>query len=155
MNEGATKLSWSALEYEVKERSNDWFWALGVIAVTAALTAIIYNNYFFAALILISAGLLWFFAIKAPDIVTYSLTEKGLKVRSHFYPYENIHTFWLQKEEKPLLFVKTERFFIPVVTIPVEEGLIEEIRDILSEQDIPQEEMKEHPSERIMDTLGF
>jgi hypothetical protein len=45
------KLSWSALEYEEKIRSSDWFWALGIIVVTSSVAAIIFGNYFFATLL--------------------------------------------------------------------------------------------------------
>ena len=40
------KLEWTALEYEEKERGNDWFWALGVIILASAITSFIYTNYF-------------------------------------------------------------------------------------------------------------
>ena len=35
------KLEWSALEYEEKERSRDWFWALGIIVATTKTTTAI------------------------------------------------------------------------------------------------------------------
>ena len=48
------KINWSALEYEVKERSQDWFWALGIIVATSAVAAIIFSDYFFAGLLVLS-----------------------------------------------------------------------------------------------------
>ena len=155
------KLEWSALEYEEKERSQDWFWALGIIVVTSALAAIIYGSDFFAALLIISGVLLGFFAIKAPDLVTYELNSKGLKIRTRLYPYENIKSFWVQKDPtgetrlKPMLFIKSERVFMPIISIPVDEYHLEIIQATFLEKNIPEEEMKEHPSEKIMDALGF
>ncbi len=154
MNEGV-KFSWSAPEYEERERTADWFWAVGVIAVTAAITSIIYSNYFFAILILLGAGLLWHFAIKPPEWITYELTDKGLQIKSHLYPYANIKSFWVEKEEKPALFLRTERFFMPVLSIPIERGDTEVIENIFLDKQVLEEEMKEHPSEKIMDRLGF
>ena len=148
-------ISWSAPEYEERERSSDWFWALGIIAVTAALTAIIYRNYFFAILILLSGGLLYMFAHKSPEWIDYELTEKGLRIKARLYLYENIFSFWVQRGEKPLLFVKTERFFIPIISIPINADLAPEIREKFLEKDVPEEEMVEHVSEKIMDFLGF
>jgi hypothetical protein len=58
------KLSWSAPEYEEKERSRDWFWALGIIVATSSIAAIIFNDYFFAVLLILSGILLGFFAVK-------------------------------------------------------------------------------------------
>lgn len=155
------KLVWSALEYEEKDRSPDWFWALGVIIVTGSIAAIIFGNYFFAALLIISGLLLGFFARKKPEMVTYELNERGLKIRSRLYPYENIKSFWVQLGKspgsgvKPILFIHSERAFMPIISIPIDETIAEDIYNIFMSQNIPEEEMREHPSERIMEVLGF
>jgi hypothetical protein len=154
-------LQWTALEYEEKDRDSDWFWALGIIVVTSSLAAIIYSNYFFAVLIILSGGLLGFFAKKKPDTVLYELNEKGLRIRSRMYPYENIKSFWVQIAHpdditsKDLLFIKSERFFMPILTVPIDVSMASDIRDIMLDRNIPEEEMREHASEKIMDRLGF
>ncbi len=155
------KLEWSALEYEERERDRDWFWALGVIIIAASLAAIIFENYFFAILIILSGVLLGFFANKKPDVISYELNERGLKVRSRLYPYENIKSFWVQVAhpermlDKSILFIKSERLFMPVISVPIDETLAEDIQSIMLAKNIPEEEMREHPSEKIMDRLGF
>jgi hypothetical protein len=159
MNE-EEKFSWSALEYEEKERSTDWFWALGVIVVTGAITAIIYNNYFFSALLILGGILLGVFAKKKPATITYELNDKGFKVGSYFYPYENIKAFFVQehsdtKNHKPTLFIKSMRVFMPIISIPIENGWVENIQNLMLEKNIKEEEMREHISDKIMDYFGF
>jgi hypothetical protein len=150
------KLEWSALEYEEKERGNDWFWALGIIVVASSITSFIYGNYFFGLLLIIGGILLWVFAVKKPDLVFYELNEKGLKIKNRLYPYENIKSFWVQKgEEKSTLFIKSERLFLPIISMPIELNSTEEIKKFMLSNKVPEEEMKEHPSEKIMDSLGF
>lgn len=155
------KLEWSALEYEEKERNADWFWALGIIVVTSAIASLIYGNYFFAILVVLSGILLGFFAIKKPDMVFYELNEKGLKIRTRLYLYENIKSFWVQNgssgevELKPTLFIKSERVFMPIISVPIPNNIALEIRAVMIAKDIPLEEMREHVSEKIMDFLGF
>jgi hypothetical protein len=155
------KLVWSALEYEEKDRSQDWFWALGIIVITSSIASIIFGNYFFAALLIISGLLLGYFAMKNPEIVTYELNTKGLKIHSRVYPYENIKSFWIQLGTspevniKPILFVHTERAFLPELAIPINHEVAEDIYSIMTSQNIPEVEMKEHPSEKIMEVLGF
>ena len=156
------KLEWSALEYEEKERNADWFWALGVIIIASSAASIIYGNYFFAILLVLSGILLGFFAKKKPDIILYELNEKGLKIRTRLFPYENIKSFWVQTDLsddragiKPLLFIKSERFFMPIISIPINDSLANEIQFIMLTKNITEEEMKEHPSEKIMEILGF
>lgn len=151
-----TKLEWTALEYEEKERGNDWFWALGVIVVASAITSFIYSNYFFSLFLVIAGILLVIFAVKKPDLVFYELNEKGLKIRNRLFPYENIKSFWIKKDvEKPTLFIKSERSFMPIISMPLDPNHIEEIKNMMLSKNVPEEEMKEHVSEKIMDSLGF
>lgn len=155
------KLIWSALEYEEKDRSRDWFWALGIIVVTSSLASVIFENYFFAILLILSGILLGFFAIKKPDIVTYELNRKGLVIRNRLYPYENIKSFWIQvdlqgeTDTKPIFFIHSERAFMPVLSIPINETLAPDIHATMLAKNIAEVEMKEHASEKIMEVLGF
>lgn len=149
------KLIWSALEYEEKNRSSDWFWALGIIVVTSSIATIIFENYFFATLIILSGILLGFFAIKKPDTIIYELNQKGLTIRNRLYPYENIKSFWIQTELKPILFIHSERAFMPILSMPINETIAEDIHSIMLSKNIAEVEMKEHASEKIMEALGF
>ena len=149
------KLEWSALEYEEKKRNNDWFWALGVIVIAGSIASIIFGNYFFAILLIIGGILLAFFAIKKPEQVPYELNDKGFKMKSRLYPYEKIKAFWVEKENKPMLFIKSERFFMPILSIPIEYSLANKIHDTLLNKEILEEKMTEHPYEKIMESLGF
>ena len=149
------KIEWSALEYEEKERSVDWFWALGIIVVAGSVTSLIYGNYFFAILLILSGILLGFFAIKKPEMVSYELNKKGLKIKTRLFPYESMKSFFVQTTSKPMLFVKSSRMFMPILSMPIEDNLAEDIRSLLLSNNVQEEEMKEGPSERIMERLGF
>src|SRR3989338_8639484 len=117
------KIEWTALEYEERERSGDWFWALGIAVFAASAAAAIYGNYFFAALIILSCGLLGYLAIKKPDLIHYELNEAGVKIESRLYPYENITSCWMEITESPKLFIKTERVFLLNCSGPLEDPL--------------------------------
>jgi len=150
------KIEWTALEYEEKERGNDWFWALGIIIIASVITSFIYANYFFGIFLILGGILLVTFAVKKPDLVFYELNERGLKIRSRLYPYKNIKAFWVQKnEERSILFIKSERMFMPIISMPVKQNIAEEIRNFMLSANVKEEEMEEHISEKIMDSLGF
>lgn len=157
------KIEWSALEYEEKERNPDWFWALGIIVIAGSITSIIFKNYFFALLLIIGGFLIGFFAIKKPENVNYELNKKGLKIKNRLYPYDDINTFWVQeeffdengREFKPTLFIKTKRLIMPMISIPIDNFMGDKIKEIMLSNNILEEEMREHTSEHIMDSLGF
>ncbi len=149
------KLEWSHLEYEEKERNTDWFWALGIIVVAISVTSIIYQNYFFAILIILSGILIAVFAVKKPEMVHYEINQKGLMIKNRLYPYEKIKSFWVQTEKNPTLFIKSERIFMPIISLPIEESSVNEIKNIMLSNQLPEEEMHEHISEKIMESLGF
>lgn len=150
------KIEWSALEYEEKERGNDWFWALGVIVVAGSIASFIYGNLFFGLLLIISGILLGSFAIKKPDLVFYEINQKGLKIKNRLYAYEKIKAFYVKNDiEKPTLFIRSERLFMPVLSIPIKQNDAEEIKNFMLTNNVPETEIKEHISEKIMESLGF
>ena len=158
------KISWSALEYEEKERSKDWFWALGIIVVTSAIAAIIFEDYFFAVLIVIIGALFSFLAVRKPRAISYEVNAKGVQAGTHLYPYGNIHSFWVRSatlrdhEEndvlRPMLFIRIQRLFVPIFSIPIDDSIAENIDAQLKEAGIVEARMQEHPSEHIMEMLG-
>ena len=155
------KLEWDALEYDEKDRGQDWFWALGVVVVAGSIASILFENYFFAALVVISGVMLGFFAVKKPDMIHYEINKKGLKIRNNIYTFDSIKSFWVRTEPKenqinrPALLIHSQRFFLPVISVPIEMESADMIRAIMLEKEIPEEEMQEHISEHLMEVLGF
>ena len=44
---------------------------------------------------------------------------------------------------------------MPILSIPIENEWVEGIQNIMLEKNIKEEEMREHISEKIMESLGF
>lgn len=153
--EESNKIEWSALEYEDKERGSDWYFALGIIVVAGSVASIIFGNYFFAGLLVLGGLLLGFFAKKKPDTIYYELGEKGLRMQNRIYPYDSIKSFYIETEGHPMFIFRSDRFFMPIIAIPVDEEIGEAIRYVMLEKSIPEEKMSEHSSVKIMDRLGF
>lgn len=153
-------LAWTLPEYTHTEKNNDWFWALGIIILCGSITSIIYANYFFAGLLILGGSLMGYFANKAPDLVSYKLTDKGLIMRNRLHPYEEIKSFWVQTPSaengmESLLFIDSGRYFMPIITMPTHTEDREAIRERLLSKGIEEKEMKEHVAVAIMDFLGF
>ena len=144
------------IEYEEKERGNDWFWALGVIILASAITSFIYTNYFFGLFLIIGGILLGTFAVKKPDLVFYELNEKGLKIRNRLYSYNNIKAFLGKKRNRkinPLYKIRKSVYANNLHAYRFKPH--RRNRTYYAFKNVPEEEMKEHVSEKIMDFLGF
>jgi hypothetical protein len=149
------KISWQIEEYEHKERQPDWYWALGIIAVSGIVISIIYANYLFAIFIAIAAGVLYMYSFRHPGIIDIEINKKGVQVKDEFFPYAQIKSFWVEilPEEKRLL-LHTKRLMMPIVVFKIADGLEEDVKHMLRIHS-KEEEMKEPATQRIMDHLGF
>ncbi|MFM7089033.1 MAG: hypothetical protein ACKOW9_05920 [Candidatus Paceibacterota bacterium] len=148
-------INWTLPEHEHREKTNDWYWALGVIVVCGSIAAIMYENYLFAGVLVLSGILMGHFGSTPPETVSYEINSKGFKLKHHTYPYKKIKSFFVGGETAPFLFMKIDRPFMPIIYVPIEKHLSEMIRGKFLSFGIPEEEMKEHPSEKLMDMIGF
>jgi len=146
---------WSGYEHQHEAKSSDWFWALGIIAISAAITSILFGNVLFAILIMVAASTLGILATKEPEFVEFLITDKGLHVGDSFYEYSDIRAFWVEEnEEENTLLVDTLKTFAPHLVIPINEVSPDEVRDMLSAF-VHEEELTEPISYKVLELLGF
>lgn len=148
-------LQWSAYEHEHIERGSDWFWALGVIAVCAALTSLLFSNVLFAIVIIIAAGTIALIAQHPPELHEFEISEKGIRTGPTLHSYESIISFWVETEiSEPTLLVDTTAFMAPNLVIPLGDMNPDEVRAYLGErvEEIPMQEPLAH---KILEIFGF
>ena len=140
-----------------RERSNDWFWAIGLITIFASGVAVWFGNGLFAIFILISGASLILFTLKHPQNITYIIENKGLMMGKNLYPWKSIKSFNIKNNESESfakLFIETSKYFLPIYTIPLPKELVDEIKKTLPEI-LPQSEIEESKSMLFMEKLGF
>ena len=149
-------LRWSAYEHEHIERSVDWFWALGIVAVSVALTSILFSNILFAILIVVAAYTIGILARTPPELVEFELSDRGIRVGKTLHRYDEIISFWVEDElgVNPLLLVDTTKFMSPNLIIPIEGVDPHEVRVFLQER-VEEVPMKEPVSHKILEFLGI
>ena len=146
-------IEWETLEYPLRERRSDWFISVGIIAFAAAIAAVILENYIFAILIIVGATALLLFAARIPKQITIRIFEKGVLMDSLLYPYSSLHSFHINEHEGKLL-LRTNKLFIPILAIHIEDTPPENIIKVLS-QNVRMEEIEESFWEKLMDHFGF
>ena len=150
------KIEWQAHEYEHKERSPDWFWAVGIISVSIAIASIIFGNIIFAILVLIGAFSLSLFANRPPSSLHVAIDEKGVTRGKVFYPYPTLKSFWIDTEHPhKKIILRSEKVFMPLIVVPLGEATdAEQIHENLS-QFLPEEFHSLPFAEKILEYLGF
>jgi len=151
-----TPIRWSAYEHEHIERTSDWFWALGIIAVCVAVTSILFGNVLFALLILVAATTLALLASRPPLFHEFEISERGIRISEEMHTYDEIISFWVETEnnDAPLLLVDTTKFMAPNLIIPIGTTDPGAVRALLREHanEVP---MKEPLYHKVLDVFGL
>ena len=150
------KISWQALEYKRKDKTADWYWAVGLISLAIVVTSFMLHNSLFAILIIISTGILISFSVIAPKIINISINQKGITVGKEMYPFATLDAFWVesQDEENLKILLRSKKLIMPLIAIPLEEIHHLDMREFLL-QYLPEVEMHEPLSQKVMEKLGF
>ena len=156
MPQQSAPIRWQAYEHEHIERGRDWYWALGIIAVCAALISVLFGNSLFGILILVAAATLGLLAKTTPSLIEFELTERGIRVGDVLHRYEEVISFWVEEHDvnPPILLVDTVKWLSPNLVIPIEGVDPREVRAFLSEraEEIP---MKESAAHKILEFFGL
>ena len=150
------KISWKALEYKRKDKTADWYWAVILISLAMVVTSFILHNVLFAVLIIISTGILMSFSMTAPKTVSISINQKGIVVGKEMYPFATLDAFWVESAdgEDQKILLKSKKLIMPLIAIPLEEHHHLDVREFLLNY-LPEVEMHEPLSQKIMEKLGF
>ena len=149
-------ISWQGYEYDHHEKTGDWFWALGIIALSSAITAIIFENILFALLILIGAFAVALFAAKRPHLSYFEINRRGIVVDDRLFPFNTLESFWINEDEHghETLIAKSNRVMMPYLIVPIHDVSGAEVHRALSDQ-LQEEELHEPISHRLLEFFGF
>ena len=150
------RISWQIEEYTHREKTPDWYWALGIIASASAVIAVIYDDALFAVIIILSALIMGYYAARKPDIIEISINEDGINFRNEFYEFEKIKGFAIEEHVMGnKLLVESNRSIVPILSIPLPSTLDTEALFTLLQTKIPEKELTEPVSHRLFEHMGF
>ncbi|RJQ33417.1 hypothetical protein C4568_04520 [Candidatus Parcubacteria bacterium] len=149
-------LRWSAYEHDHIERESDWYWALGVAAISIAIIAIILHNVLFGVLVILAAVTLGLLARTPPELAHFEISERGIRVNEHLHRWDHIISFWVEDEhgDRPLLLVDTTKIMSPNLIIPIEHIDPSLVRSFLKDY-AKEVHMKEPLAHKILEFLGL
>ena len=156
MPQPSFKIEWDAHEYEHKERSPDWFWAVGIISVSVAIAAVIFGNIILGILVLISAFALSLFINRPPRTLHIVVDDRGITRGKIRYPYSNLQSFWIDVEHPhKKIILESQKLLTPLIVVPLgDETDTEQLHENLS-RFLPEEFHSLPFVERALEYLGF
>ena len=89
-----SSFEWEAPEYEHHERSNDWYWAMGILAVALLVVAFFLKSVLFGLLVLLGGFSLGLYSARKPEIVSFSIGARGMAIEDKIYFFEDLKSFW-------------------------------------------------------------
>lgn len=156
MKKKLEKIEWQAPEYEFVKKSPDWFWGLGIITLALFLSTLLLKNFLFGIFILLAGFSLALYASRRPNIVSFSVSPRGIQIGNRIYPYENLKSFWINYNPpyKKDLIIESKRTFMPHIFIMLEDADPEKIHNLLS-QFLKEEKIEESLIDSVFRLLGF
>ena len=149
---------WETLDEIKGDKSSDWFWIIGIVAIAGAVLAIFFNNILLGLIILLSAFASFMFVNTPAKLEVYELNNRGIRIGGELYPYSSLESFFVVDEdgfERDRILIKSRKLFMPLLVIPLgDEVEVDDTRDFLLEY-LEEEEMTEPLSYYIMNMLGF
>lgn len=142
-------ITWSALEYEFRARSGNWWLGPGVIALLFILFGILTRNYFFIAFVTIAYAVFIMYARRPPREISCALTQEGVRAGGKFYPFTELKSFWIfETSGSAELSLETSKTLSPYVRLPLGNVNPGAVRHALRKF-IPEEEHKEFFSDQL------
>ena len=156
MGPKARTVTWQAPEHHHVEKNGDWFWILWIVAITGAVIAFFFDDFLLSILIIIATTIMASIANRKPNIVSYAISTRGLRVDNTLYPFSSLDAFFINENSPrgPELLVRSKKLFMHMIVMPLPLEHIEDIEDIL-EVRLPEEQMEEPFAARILEIFGF
>lgn len=116
------EMAWSVMTHEHRERSTDWYWGLGVLAIAGSAASIFFGNVLLAIIIALGAGSIGFLAARGPREHMIRIDARGLSIDGTRHPWSSISSFWVEHEtDIPRLFFTMRAALIPYVSLTLDD----------------------------------
>ena len=149
-------IEWEALEHHHEPKNSDWFWILGILTLSGAVTSLLLKNTLLSIIILLGGAVMAVIAVRPPKTVEYAITPRGVRIESTFYPYTSLEAYCI--EEHPIighqLLIRSQKMFMPLLIFPLPEEHVEEIEDIVAER-LPEDQIEEPFANKLLEFFGF
>ena len=155
MEEVTTAITWEAPEHHHIEKGNDWYWALGIVAIAGAAAAFMFGNFLLTILVLVAACAMALLSVRPPAVIPFSVSTRGLRIGDTLYPYSTLESYAIDESRGySQLLVKSKRLYMPLLILPLPEEYVHDIDDLVGTR-LPEEELEEPFIQTVLEFFGF
>lgn len=149
-------VSWKAPEHNHIEKTQDWYWVLGIIGIAGSVTSIILGNVLFGVVILLGVMTMIIVSHRHPKLVSFEVSARGIREDEDLYPYSALESFYIDEENPsgPQLLARPKKIFLPLLILPIPEAYLEEIESVVAGR-LREEHLEEPFSHKLMEFFGF
>ena len=148
-------LEWQAFEYNYNEKNSDWFWMVGIVGGVAMILAILFKNFLFGIVILLSTFTVLMYGARKPELVTFAITAKGIRIKNNLYSFKSLLGFAIKEDDNfAKLMIHSDRIFLPHIILPLDGVDPELFRERLS-LFLDEEHFEETLVDIFVERLGF
>lgn len=155
-NEQLKSITWEAPEHHHTEKTGEWYTILGIVCLAASAAAFMVGNALFGILILLAGITMTLTSLRAPEVIPFSVSSRGVRVDERLYPFTNLESYYIDEEDPrgPQLLLKGERLVMPLIVIPLPADAVDEIEDIIRDR-LPEEHLEEPFFSKVLEFFGF
>lgn len=154
MENNIQPMHWTAPSHTHITRSVDWMWGIGLAAFIGAGIAMYLHNYVFGIFILMG-GVVMIMTYSQPAVeISFEINTDGIKVGNTMHLYTSLNGFTVKNKPKEILMIETKNYFLPVITIPLQEHSANSVRVALS-QVLTELDLQESRSMQFAEKIGL
>lgn len=148
--------NWQAQDLLIGEKTGKWYVFFALVVIAMLGVSIWMQSWSFSALIIVSAiGVIALRKTNHSQIISYSLSNKGVYMADKFHSYEEFRAFGVLKESGVYSIVLLpKKRFSPSTTIYFDKNDGEKITDIIGSR-LPMEEVKHDMIDKIIRKINL
>jgi hypothetical protein len=148
-------ITWHAPAHVYTEKTNDWYWSVGIITLAIAVVCFIFGQIIPGIFVIVGSISLVLVSSKPPKRVKCEINDRGIMLGRTLYPFVTLDSFWMPHDHiPPKLLVKSRRPLMPLIVIMIDEVDPEDVRDVMVKY-IAEKEIHEPFLVHVLEGFGF
>jgi len=149
-------ISWQAPEFTFHKKSTDWFWAVGITTIALIIASILIRNFLLVILAGISGFSILMYGAKRPNIIDFSISNKGIQAGNKIYFFDDLKYFWIRYDppHTKQIILESNKLLMTHLSIPLGDIDPDVAKETLLKF-IKEKKIEESFSETVSKFLGF